>query len=356
MNSTTNVAAPRHAGGQVVGSTRPRWRRGQALVEMALILPLLMLLLLMAIDFGRIFFSYIEITNAAREGAAYAALFPTDTSGIQAAAVKETNAQGQSGELGIQIAAPVCNAPSGLVILCTAAKDNSSGQGNTITITVRERFSFLTPLIDSFWQNNFTMGVTATATVFGFVASGPGAPPGACSLPSASFTVIADSTLQIYADPSASLPKSPDPCAISGYTWTWGDGNDEVGSATGNFHTFGGAGTYIIRLDVSNQAGTSWTTRSVTVPAPPPPPVCAKPTANFTWTKSGKTYTYTDASTVADPVNCPITDWLWTFTDLGGTHSNVKNPPPQTYGNNSSHPVTLQVTNAGGATTITKSG
>lgn len=324
---------------------------------MALILPLLMLLLLMAIDFGRIFFSYIEITNAAREGAAYAALFPTDNSGIQAAAVKETNAQGQSGELGIQIAAPVCNAPSGLVIACTLAKDNSTGQGNTITVTVRERFSFLTPLIDNFWSNNFTMGVTATATVFGFVASGPGAPPGACALPSASFTVISDSTLQIYADPSASLPKSPDPCAISGYTWTWGDGNDEVGAATGNSHTFGGAGTYIIRLDVSNQAGTSWTTHAVTVPAPPPPPVCAKPTANFTGTSSGNgshtSWTYVDHSTVADPVNCPITDWLWTFTDLG-SGTNVQNPPPQSYGDNKNHPVTLKVTNAGGSTTITR--
>jgi hypothetical protein len=323
---------------------------------MALVLPLMMLLLLMAIDFGRIFFSYIQITNAAREGAAYAALSPTDTAGILAAATKETDAQGQNGESAIQIGAPVCTAPSGTVIACSTAKDSGTGQGNTITVTVREQFSFLTPLINTFWQNSFQMGAAATATVFGYVATGGGTPPGPCALPSASFVYIADSTLQIYADPSASLPKSPDPCAISGYTWTWGDGNDEVGSATGNFHTFSGAGTYIVRLDVSNQGGTAWTTRSVSVPAPPPPPVCAAPTANFTWTKSGKTYTYSDASTVADPVNCPITDWLWTFTDLGGTHSNVKNPPPQTYGNNSSHPVTLQVTNVGGSTTITKSG
>ena len=61
-----------------------------------------------------------------------------------------------------------------------------------------------------------------------------------------------------------------------------------------------------------------------------------------------------DLSTVADPVHCPITDWEWTFTDASGLKSNAQNPAPVTYGNNSSHPVTLKVTNAGGSTTITK--
>jgi PKD repeat protein len=56
---------------------------------------------------------------------------------------------------------------------------------------------------------------------------------------------------------------------------------------------------------------------------------------------------------VADPVNCPITDWLWTFTS-DGTQSNAQNPAPFKYGNNSSHPVTLRVTNAAGSATITK--
>jgi len=44
---------------------------GQALVEFALVIPVMLLMLAIAIDFGRLFFSYIEITNAAREGAAF---------------------------------------------------------------------------------------------------------------------------------------------------------------------------------------------------------------------------------------------------------------------------------------------
>ena len=46
-------------------------------------------------------------------------------------------------------------------------------------------------------------------------------------------------------------------------------------------------GTYIITLTVSNQAGYVPRAVSVTVPAVAPP-VCAKPTANFTWTRAGR--------------------------------------------------------------------
>jgi PKD repeat protein len=60
---------------------------------------------------------------------------------------------------------------------------------------------------------------------------------------------------------------------------------------------------------------------------------------------------------VADPVNCPITAWLWTFTDQGGLQSNAQFPAPVQYGGNPNalHPVTLTVTNDGGSGTITKS-
>jgi hypothetical protein len=52
-------------------------RRGQALVEMAIILPVLLLLVLMALDFGRVFFGWVGLTNASRIGASYAAAHPT---------------------------------------------------------------------------------------------------------------------------------------------------------------------------------------------------------------------------------------------------------------------------------------
>ncbi|MBI3949402.1 MAG: pilus assembly protein [Acidobacteria bacterium] len=53
---------------------RHRSKRGQALVETALILPLLMLMLVGIIEFGRLLFTQHAVTNAAREGGRVAIL------------------------------------------------------------------------------------------------------------------------------------------------------------------------------------------------------------------------------------------------------------------------------------------
>ena len=78
------------------------------MVEFALIVPIFLFLMLLAIDFGRVFFSYIEVNNAAREGAAFAAGNPTVLVGdksITSHALQETNVQGQGGENAITVTA-----------------------------------------------------------------------------------------------------------------------------------------------------------------------------------------------------------------------------------------------------------
>jgi TadE-like protein len=49
--------------------TRRQKRRGQALVEFALVIPIFLLLLIALFDLGRAVFAYNTLTNAAREGA-----------------------------------------------------------------------------------------------------------------------------------------------------------------------------------------------------------------------------------------------------------------------------------------------
>src|SRR4029077_5456851 len=49
---------------------------GQSMVEFALVLPIMLLLLAGAIDLGRLFYSYIAVENAAKEGALYGARNP----------------------------------------------------------------------------------------------------------------------------------------------------------------------------------------------------------------------------------------------------------------------------------------
>ena len=52
---------------------------GQAMVEFALVLPLLLVLLFGIIDFGWLFYNKIDVNNASREGARYAAIHYSET-------------------------------------------------------------------------------------------------------------------------------------------------------------------------------------------------------------------------------------------------------------------------------------
>lgn len=49
--------------------------RGEAIVEFALLAPILFLLLFAMVDFGRVFDAWLIATNASREGARYAAIY-----------------------------------------------------------------------------------------------------------------------------------------------------------------------------------------------------------------------------------------------------------------------------------------
>ena len=64
-----------------------RHEQGSSLIELALVLPVLLLMLVGSIDFGRAFYAAIEVSSAAHAGACYGLQQPSDTSGMQAAAV-----------------------------------------------------------------------------------------------------------------------------------------------------------------------------------------------------------------------------------------------------------------------------
>jgi Flp pilus assembly protein TadG len=74
---------------------RLRDERGQAMVEFALVLPILMALLLGIIQFGIVFNNYITLTDATRAGARKAAVSRFDgDSGASAKLEVENSAQG----------------------------------------------------------------------------------------------------------------------------------------------------------------------------------------------------------------------------------------------------------------------
>lgn len=52
-------------------------RRGQSLVELALLLPILALMLIGTLDLGRVFIAMVQLTNGVQEGALFGRTFPT---------------------------------------------------------------------------------------------------------------------------------------------------------------------------------------------------------------------------------------------------------------------------------------
>ena len=63
-----------------------RGEGGGSLVELALVMPLFLLLMLGALDFGRAYYLSIEIAGAAHAAAVYGSQNPTDTTGMTTAA------------------------------------------------------------------------------------------------------------------------------------------------------------------------------------------------------------------------------------------------------------------------------
>jgi Flp pilus assembly protein TadG len=61
---------------------------GSSFVELALMLPILMLLFVPAVDIGRAYFTAIEVTSAAQAGTDYGIKNPSDVSGMETASLK----------------------------------------------------------------------------------------------------------------------------------------------------------------------------------------------------------------------------------------------------------------------------
>jgi Flp pilus assembly protein TadG len=110
-----------------VRQSSPR-RRGAATVELAVFLPLLLFLFVIALDYARIFYYSTTVTNCASMGAIYGAAHPTnanDTDAIKAVAQKDA-------------------AHLNLANLNVTSSTNSSTNPTTITVTVTYPFTTIT--------------------------------------------------------------------------------------------------------------------------------------------------------------------------------------------------------------------
>jgi hypothetical protein len=151
--------------------------RGQALVEFALVLPLIVLLLVMAIDFGRVYFGWVGLQNVARIGANYAALHAT----------ADWNPSASNGNYQDYVAEILADASA---INCDLDDDgdgdvdhddlpapnfpDGTAPGEDSVVSVTCEFFLITPLASIIVGDAVTLGAEATFPIRAGIAGGPG--------------------------------------------------------------------------------------------------------------------------------------------------------------------------------------
>ncbi len=129
-----------------------RNQRGQAIVEMALVLPILIMLIFGIVEFGRILNTYMEVTNLSREGARAGAVGKTDS----------------------QIISTVQNSAAGLgldtTILTVTPQPSSYSprvRGSSVTVQVTYPVDIIAPLIGTIIGDPYPVTSQTTMRVEG---------------------------------------------------------------------------------------------------------------------------------------------------------------------------------------------
>jgi len=110
--------------------------KGQSMVEVALTMPLLLLILMGILDLGRAYFTFVALSDAAAEGASYAAIHPTNLTEISARAADSSD--------GLVTFAPE---------MVSVEFNGDAIDSSVVTVTVQYDYPLLTPVIQSMVPN-----------------------------------------------------------------------------------------------------------------------------------------------------------------------------------------------------------
>lgn len=140
-------------------SERRLQSQGQALVEFALVAPILALLLLGATDMTRAFYTYIVLSNASREAARVIVDYPQQYSDTAACTAAQKEAS--------PFVSLSCGGASPTIIISPAANTGVTPPQRvpgrqTVTVTTKATFQPITILIQWFMGSSITIQASTT--------------------------------------------------------------------------------------------------------------------------------------------------------------------------------------------------
>ena len=323
-----------------------RHRRGQSLVEFAIVLPILLLLTVVALDFGRVYLGWINLQSMSRIAANLAANNPTAWQGSGDANVKakyqnQIRSDAVATNCQLPLVGGVRTAPAP-VFADTNANGASSDIGDSASVNLSCTFELITPGIKNILGNSITVSASSVFPVKSgmtdAMSSGPsGTAPNAAftgngMLAPSPLTGVAPFTVE-FRDTSGGNPTS--------WLWTFPDDGTTSTLQDPLNHTFP-VGTWIVTMTATNAWGTDTESMGITVVNPT--------TVDFNYTLSSpnapSVATFTDNSSPGG------TSYDWTFGAGQGTGTGTTTD--HTYSAPGTYDVTLTVTYPTGPESVTK--
>jgi PKD repeat protein len=346
--NTFRLGAPRRP----TRSGRPD--RGQSMVEFALVLPVLLLLTLIALDFGRVYLGWINLQNMSRIAANYAANNPTAWKGAGDATIKLH----YKNQILADAAASNCDLPKvgGATVVPAPTFTDANGNGtpelgDTASVAIACKFGVITPVISSIVGGQVNVAASSVFPVkAGMTAPGPqptGSAPNAAFIGNGTINTTPVSGSQVFVvqfrDTSGGSP--------TGWSWNFGGGvRVSDGSLTATVQdpldvAFTALGSYTVTMTATNAFGSSGPVQqTVTVTAPN--------TVDFTSNPSPATINAGQSVTFTAAASPGGTAYDWNYGD-GTTHGTTATVT-HTYNSVGAFNVTLTVTYPSGPVSRTK--
>jgi hypothetical protein len=142
-------------------------------VELALIAPIMVLLVLGVLDLARAYQLSIRLENAAREGAAFAQVYPNDATCGPSGSIRgqvEAEEPGLSATPGFDVDIFGQNAADEWVEL-SGCSGTVAGPGERVKVEVRATYGILTPIVANVVGNSIVLEGAAEVRVQGQVRS-----------------------------------------------------------------------------------------------------------------------------------------------------------------------------------------